>query len=210
MHKWKIPAVSAGIGGLVSLIAGIAGANPFGSVLMRMVVSILIAGAVGFAIRYVLRRFLPEIGARTQPESAPAVDIVIEDDLNLGGPKPASEAAEEAAPLAAEEPEPSMSELPAEALEPEADLEAGSAAESAPEGEPDDLEAIPGAEEAAFPADSLESLPDIGGLAPSSKTGTGRLRGELSGAQVDSLIQGQDPASLAKAVRTFLRKDQEG
>ena len=36
------------------------------------------------------------------------------------------------------------------------------------------------------------------------------LKAEELEAQLDNVTKGQDPVSLAKAVRTFLRKDQEG
>jgi hypothetical protein len=225
MSKLKIPAIFAGIGALISLIAGIAGGNPFGMILLRMLLSVLIAGALGVGIQYVLRRFLPEFGGKAEGESAPTVDIVIEDELPLGEPGLAAQAVEETPPLSASEPEPAGSLLPEAGREPalagrepalaelelEAPPEADSLLQAASEEEPGPLETLPGSEEEMFAEGSLESLPDIGGLGPSPKAGgAGKFRGELAEAQVDSLVKGQDPAILAKAVRTFLRKDQEG
>jgi hypothetical protein len=180
--------------------------------------SILLAGGLGVIIQYVLRRFLPELGAKAEGQSAPGVDIVIDDGLPLGEPGPASRLGEELPPLAAEETEHVLAPLTEAALEPalaaleqEAPLEEETLAEAVPEEEPGLLETLPGSEEAMFSEGSLESLPDIGGLGSSPGAGgTGRFRSELADAQLDSLIKGQDPASLAKAVRTFLRKDQEG
>jgi len=210
MSKWKIPAAFAGFGALISLIAGIAGRVPFGLLALRFLVSVLLATALGIAVRYVLERFLPELAGRAKEEGAPAVDIVIEDELGLGGTGPQAKTAGEARPSGA----------PALEILPEAELEApveplapaAEAIEPLPEiggeEEPGPLETLPGAEEGAFPEGSLDSLPDIG---PSARTGgTSGFRGELAEAQLDTLTKGQDPAILAKAVRTFLKKDREG
>jgi hypothetical protein len=227
MNKWKIPAIAAGIGALISLIAGLAGGNPFGRVVLRMLFSILLAGALGAAIQYVLRRFLPELGSKAEGESAPSVDIVIEDELPLGEPGPEARAVAGAPPLFAEVEQPAFAgrEPAFAALEQEAPLgrePALAAVEMPEEREPalaeavseeqfGPLETLAGPEEEMPSEGSLESLPDMGGLGPSASAGgTGRFRGELAEAQVDSLVKGQDPAILAKAVRTFLRKDQEG
>jgi hypothetical protein len=219
MVKWKIPAIFAGIGALISLIAGIVGGIPFGLVLVRMLFSVLAAGAVGLSIQYVLRRYLPELGGRTAAESSPAVDIVIEDDLAFGGPDRDSKDEQVASPLAAVEPQPVEEPLPESGLELEAPLEADSLVEEAVEPLPESsgeeesgpLEMLPDADESMFQEGSLDSLPDIGGAAPPTPARrAGTFRGELAEAQVDSLFKGQDPASLAKAVRTFLKKDQGG
>ncbi len=218
MSKWKIPAVFAGFGALISLTAGIAGRIPFGLLAMRLLLSVLLAVALGIAIRYVLQRFLPELAGRAKEESAPAVDIVIEDELGLGAPGLQAKGGGEARPSGAPEPASALETLPEAELE--APVEVGplapDAAEPLPEiggeEEPGPLETLPGAEEGAFPEGSLDSLPDIGRLGPAAKAGggAGSFRGELAEAHLDSLVKGQDPESLAKAVRTFLKKDQEG
>jgi hypothetical protein len=62
----------------------------------------------------------------------------------------------------------------------------------------------------ALPPPAAEGQPDdgLGGrIAAPSRRG---LKVEELEAQLDNVTQGQDPASLAKAVRTFLRRDQEG
>jgi hypothetical protein len=76
-------------------------------------------------------------------------------------------------------------------------VEGVSEAEEIPGGE--GLEALPAAGE----------LPDLEGEDQRLPSRRG-LKAEQLGAQLDNVTQGQDPASLAKAVRTFLRKDQEG
>ena len=216
MSRWKIPAVLAGFGALISLVAGIAGRIPFGLLVLRLLFSVLLAGALGFALRYVLGRFLPELAGRAKEESAPAVDIVIEDELGLGGSAPQAKAAGEARPAGAPA-APVLETLPETELEAPAEAVslAPDFAEPLPEiggeEEPGSLETLPGAEEGAFQEDSLDSLPDIGRLGPADRAGgSGSFRGELAEAQLDSMVKSQDPETLAKAVRTFLKKDQEG
>jgi hypothetical protein len=66
------------------------------------------------------------------------------------------------------------------------------------------------------PGEGLEALSaaDSGPLASGAGEGAipsrRALKAEELEAQLDNVTKGQDPASLAKAVRTFLRKDQEG
>jgi hypothetical protein len=218
MARWKIPAVFSGVGALISLVAGIAGGVSFGLILLRLLISVLLAGALGFAVQYVLQRFLPELAGRAGEESSPAVDIVIEDELGLGGSGPQAKGGGEVQPPSA--PEPAEGSQPESLPEPEleAPLEVDSLAaapeplpEIGGEEEPGVLETLPGAEEGAFAEESLDSLPDIGRLGPAPQARTASsLRGELAEARLDSLVKGQDPESLAKAVRTFLKKDQEG
>jgi len=76
-------------------------------------------------------------------------------------------------------------------------VEGVSEAEEIPGGE--GLEALPAAGE----------LPDLEGEDQGQPSRRG-LKAEELEARLDNVTQGQDPASLAKAVRTFLRKDQEG
>jgi hypothetical protein len=221
MSRWKIPAIFIGVGALISLVAGIAGGVPFGLILLRLLISVLLAGALGFAVQYVLQRFLPELAGRAREESSPAVDIVIEDELGLGGSGPRAkgggEAHLESAPEPELEPEPVEESLLEPELEAPVEVDSLAAAASEPlpeiggEEEPGPLETLPGAEEGAFAEEPLDSLPDIGRLGPAPQARTASsLRGELAEARLDSLVKGQDPESLAKAVRTFLKKDQEG
>jgi hypothetical protein len=228
--NWKIPGWAAAAGAVISVAAGLAGGNHFGTILLRAVVSALIAGALGYAAQYVLRRFLPATGSAEAP---PAVDILIDEELPLGAsPEPAEEAAGQqpgaglegigglepaegagaAAPTEAEPfanlpevgelepaalegleaPEPGEPGQPGEALEP------AEGTEELPSVEP--LEALSAAEAEELPPESAEFGQ------PSRR----ELKAEELEAQLDSVTKGQDPASLAKAVRTFLRKDQEG
>ena len=81
------------------------------------------------------------------------------------------------------------------------------APEEAGAGAPGDLE-DPGLS-AAEPDGGLESLSGLDSVGPSTRSSRS-LKAEELGERLSSLTKGQDPASLAKAVRTFMRKDREG
>ncbi len=219
--NWKVPGWAAAAGAVVSLVAALAGGNPVGTILLRMVVSALVAGALGLGARFVLRRFLPGIEA---PSAPPTVDILLDEELPLapqegrGQEEELGAAVEDLAEeadggqglgesegelgLAETEPFPELPEAEgpqAPETEPfpeQSGQRSEAAAEELPSGE---LEALSAADSDAF-SDSEEA-----GL-PSRRA----LKAEELEAQLDSVTKGQDPASLAKAVRTFLRKDQEG
>ena len=217
MVNWKVLAGFSAAGALISLIAGVAGGNRFGTILLRLFVSAFLAGGVGLAVQYLLRRFLPELGRGAGREGAPAVDILIDDQIDLGVPggEPGAGFAVEAPPLAGGE----EGFLPE--LEPmSAGLTGGSEPELSAAGADDaEDEATLGPEEfsdePAEAAEALEqpegsgTLSDLDGFGPVSPSSRS-LKAQALGDQLDSVVKGQDPASLAKAVRTFLQKDQEG
>ncbi len=217
--NWKIPGWAAAAGAVISVAAALAGGNGFGTILLRAVVSALIAGGLGFGAQYLLRRFLPELGAAEAP---PTVDILIDEEVPL-----AAEAVEPAGGAASaslgEELEPVGIPGTVPDFEPAEGLGPGEA-EALPEAEPfagAELRAeapapLEDAEESLEPLEGEMDLPSEEGLEilPDGDAGGGKARrppkAEELEAQLDSVTKGQDPASLAKAVRTFLRKDQEG
>ena len=236
--SWKFSGWAAAVGAAVSLVAGLAGGNHFGTILLRVVVSALIAGALGLGAQYVLRRFLPDLGAASAEAPQPGVDILIDEELPL--------AAREGSRQAGRSPAEPADELGAEPLEGLGEEALGGGGLEEGVGEPDlaqpepfpelpeaeSLEAqagggLSGLEPAARrsgPAEAAEELPpgdtlealsaaDSDVLSDADEAGLPShraLKAEELEAQLDSVTKGQDPASLAKAVRTFLRKDQEG
>jgi hypothetical protein len=249
--KWKIPAWAAGVGALVSVVAGIAAGRGFGALLLRALVSVLLAGAFGWAAQYVLRRFLP--GA-AEPRQG-SVDILVDEELPLAAGDPASRPSDSSgvAPGFALEEEPAfaLNDSAGSRLDNRPDSSPGVAPGFTPGSRPDSSPGVaPGftpAENEAFldlpetegfagPAsevpefdageevleaeelpsgEALEALPAAGELPNLEEEEQGLpsrrgLKAEELEAQLDNVTQGQDPASLAKAVRTFLRKDQEG
>jgi hypothetical protein len=211
MVNWKVPAGVGVAGAVISLIFGIAGGNAFGTVLLRALVSALLAGGIGLAVQYVLQRFLPDLTGAA-PEAPPAaVDILIDEEV----PMPAAEQVEDAEPLGGRQgsrPGSRQGFAPGVALSPEADAFSdlpGPESLQDFEAGPESLE--PAEEEEAVSPEAVEEdgLPDMDAVGQSSPSPRSLKAGELE-ARLDNVTQGQDPASLARAVRTFLRKDQEG
>jgi hypothetical protein len=207
--NWKVPGWAAAAGAAISLVAALAGGNPFGPILLRVAVSALVAGALGLAAQYVLRRFLPGTGAASAPP--PSVDILldepdftlVEGEAEFAGRRPAIPGY-----TPAPEPFPGLPEAEQLRGPPDGGLPGAGPSGRSPAAPAPAVEELPSEEglESLSAADSDELLPGAGEPAvPSHRA----LKAEELEAQLDSVTKGQDPASLAKAVRTFLRKDQE-
>jgi hypothetical protein len=211
MVNWKVPAGVGVAGAVISLIFGIAGGNAFGTVLLRALASALLAGGIGLAVQYVLQRFLPDLTGAA-PEAPPAaVDILIDEEV----PMPAAEQVEDAEPLGGRQgsrPGSRQGFAPGVALSPEADAFSdlpGPESLQDFEAGPESLEPAEEEEAVSLEAVQEDGLPDMDAVGQSSPSPRSLKAGELE-ARLDNVTQGQDPASLARAVRTFLRKDQEG
>jgi hypothetical protein len=82
MTNWKGIAVFGGVGFLLALLFGIVAGNPFGVVLLRVLLSTVAAGGLGFGIFFVVERFLPEIsaGGTAERPAGGRVDIVLPEE----------------------------------------------------------------------------------------------------------------------------------
>jgi hypothetical protein len=251
--NWKIPGWAAGAGAAISLAAGLAGGNHFGTILLRAVVSALLAGALGFAARYVLRRFLP--GIEAPPAPSPGVDILIDEEVPLaageagqGSDAPGKRPSDSSGVAPGFTPGSALGLVPEEGQDLGDSLEQGLGEIAPTEAEPfpapggrpgstpdfapsftaeeDVLAALEEAGESLEPAEGPEELPagetlealsgagdsddGLSGFSGVAAPSRRALKAEELEAQLDNVTKGQDPVSLAKAVRTFLRKDQEG
>ena len=195
MVNWKVPAGVGVAGAVISLIFGIAGGNAFGTVLLRALASALLAGGIGLAVQYVLQRFLPDLTGAASEAPPAAVDILIDEEV----PMPAAEQVEDAEPLGGRQGYALGFDPASEGPESLQDFEAG----------PESLEPAEEEEAVSLEAVQEDGLPDMDAVGQSSPSPRSLKAGELE-ARLDNVTQGQDPASLARAVRTFLRKDQEG
>lgn len=220
MNRWRYYVGLGLFGAVVSLISGIAGGNPFGVILLRMLLSALLFAGFGLGAGIMLRKYLPELlqqaaGVEEAP-AEPAVDILIPEENPHRRPDAAdAEEAADAEPLEEldEEAVPAAETQDA-GVEPEAPA---AAVEAADEEETEEAEeAIPLEEElSAEGSGEIDSLPDLDQFDSSNYVGpdiSGLKSGreDFTQAQVDGIMSREDPAQLAKAVRTFLKKDQEG
>jgi hypothetical protein len=192
-------AIFAAAGLVLSLLVGVLAGNPFTTILLRALLFAVVFGGVGAGLQYVVRRFLPELAgapaAPTDPADASAdaegkgegstIDIVLPEE-----PMPSEE---DAASTAAEP----LEELPG----------TGEAPTSA---------AAPGGDARPAPADGsagLDFLPEIGSIdegAPAPRAVPPRRdrdRTRPSDAARD-VLERQDPAQLARGLRTILKRDE--
>ncbi len=210
MINWKIPAGFAGFAALVSLLAGIIGGNPFGVILLRLFLSAVVCGGVGLGVNLIVNKFLPELSANPpipQPEPGEEVDIVIDEDIPLAEePAEQIEPAEEA--MAAEEEE---EEVPKdggeEGEESEEDVLALEEVDSEQQTVPEEF--VPGiAASQVEDFENLDTLPDIDGFTPTTEDSPPPTKTSRMSSQVEEVVRDQDPENLARAVRTFMKKDQ--
>jgi hypothetical protein len=198
MTNWKFPAVFAGFGAVVSLLAGIIGGNPFGVILLRLILSAVVCGGLGLGVILIVKKFLPELSANPPAaamEPGEEVDIVIDEDIPL---------AEEAG----EQQRPGMDES-LEQMETEEAEQAEELTRSVDEEEGAGEQFVPGTA-AAQVADfeELDTLPDIERFSPTPEDREPPARPSRKSSQVEEVVRDQDPENLARAVRTFMKKDQ--
>ncbi len=227
MLNWKLTGGFAGFGALVSLVSGFLGGNPFGNVLLKMFASSFLLAAVGFGVGLLIRRYLPELAFNREsqdrtgdsdPDSSGEIDIVIpEENPHLrNGVSEVSDISEGEVVLdESEENAEEVEELTAEdgggeeVLEEESALRDSSSTDAlfAAEAEAD-VDSLPEMEgfEGSFTGDSESEPASPAGRSPSPSDGMDNSRRS----KTDKIMQSEDPAYLAKAVRTFLKKDQEG
>jgi hypothetical protein len=232
VSQWRYYAGLGLFAAVVSLISGIAGGNPLGVVLLRMLLSALLLAGLGMGCAVLLKKFLPELmqrsGGETAADGTAAVDIVIpEENPHEMAAAGVDEETEDAEPLEeliedAGEPETSFAAAPESAF-PAAPAAAPAgpaapAAEAAADEDAEDAEEAIPLEEEAFSVEGsadVDTLPDLEQFDSTNYvgpdiSGLGRGGDDFAQAQVDGIMSSEDPAQLAKAVRTFLKKDQEG
>ena len=224
MVNWKLPAIFAGLGAAVSLLAGIIGGNPFGVILLRLILSALVCGGLGLGVNLLVKKFLPELSAAppaTQRESGAEVDIVIDEDIppvELSEGEQGTEA-EESSSQAEPGDEEEAAELTMSVDEeegPSGAVEGGEETEDVltledadSQGESTPKEFVPGiAAVQVADFEDLDTLPDIDTFSPSTEESEAPTRPSRKDSKVEEVVRDQDPENLARAVRTFMKKDQ--
>ncbi|MEE9306359.1 MAG: hypothetical protein V3V57_02380 [Spirochaetia bacterium] len=210
MINWKIPAGFAAFGALVSLLAGIIGGNPLGVIVLRLVLSAVVCAGLGLIVNVILKKYLPELSATpasVEVETGEEVDIVIDEDIPV-----------EVEALVQEEagPEGERTEEEAELILDEEGMDGESAEVKVLPGEVETLEpsneqtldstAVPLSPVTDF--EDLDTLPDIDQFNPAAEESPTTSKKSRMNAQVEKVVKDQDPENLARAVRTFMKKDQ--
>jgi hypothetical protein len=210
MTNWKIPAGFAAFGSLVSLAAGIIGGNPVGVILLRLVLSAVVCAGLGLIVNVILKKYLPELSTSTTPARVGAatgeeVDIVIDEDIPIEVEGLVQEVAEPEGEPAEEEAELVLDE---EGMDEESEqMEVLPEETGIPE--PSDEQATDSA--ALSPVtdfEDLDTLPDIDLFSQAAEESSPAPKESRRNAQVEAVVKDQDPENLARAVRTFMKKDQ--
>ncbi len=210
MINWKVPAGFAAFGALVSLMAGIIGGNPFGVIVLRLVLSALVCVGLGLIVNVILKKYLPELSATPASVEAGAgeeVDIVIDEDIPVEVEGLVQEVAEPEGEQTEEEAELVLDE---ESIDGES-AEAEVLSEDVETLEPSDEQILDSTAVPLSPVtdfEDLDTLPDIDQFSPAAEESSTAPKESRRNAQVEEIVKDQDPENLARAVRTFMKKDQ--
>jgi len=224
--NWKAAALGGGIGLALSLLMGIFSGASLVIMLFRALASGLVTGLVFLGAHWLLKSQFPELldlettGPGENEELAPRVDITVDDESDeeedfiqvagessLGTSRPgkvkessASEARNENGYGDAESVELLEDEGPREQ---NPRVSPGAPAESPRGGDGDDEEDLP---DLSTFASAFQSVPSVD-AAPDAYEGGGLSSGPST---IDLNGEAHDPALVARAVQTVLKKDQKG
>lgn len=230
----KLAGLFAAAALLLSFLTGMLARNPVGAVVFRAVFFAVVFCGLAIGLQFIVRRFLPELSGPApsspeerspgsedmRPRSAQVVDIVLpeENPLVAAAGDPARELMD-GEPGAAD-----LGEMRAEGA-PDGGLEDAAGLEMPGEAQPSGVrsgaaEAVEGENAPRATGlgtlEGLDGLPDIDGMESAGRR-PGRARAPrttVSGAAADearrSLSEDEDPSTLARAVRTVLKRDEKG
>jgi hypothetical protein len=233
----KPAAIFAAAAFVLSFLIGLFSGNFFGTVLFRAFLLGIAFGAIGVGVTFVVKKYLPElsgVAALTAPAASPeerhSVDITLQDETPIGSAEDAEELE------SAEAAEPAGPESDA-VLEPAAAGDRGAmgaAAETDGEYELTERDAVKqaGGELEAEVSDADKGFSTSGNLEPLPVFGDlGSYGGfsKSSGAQSEPVstkperprphrpinaahgsLEQENPESLAKAIRTIIKRDERG
>jgi len=217
--NWKIIAIFGGIGFFISLLTGAISGVGFGTILLRGIISGIIFGGIGFGLTFIIKKFLPEMDAEEKSEleeDVPTVDIVIEEENppSIGEEFKAPEEDEAGIGLDSDI---SGSQSFVEEVEETSgeDLEAAELEEAEEVEEADESAELVEIDE----SEGVDALPDIGEFSGTFSTGpdfsddSGNEGTEDvqiysdDNSSIELLGKDEDPAAVAKAVQTMLKRD---
>ncbi len=210
MINWKIPAGFAAFGAFVSLLAGIIGGNPLGVIVLRLVLSAVVCAGLGLIVDVILKKYLPELSATpasVEVETGEEVDIVIDEDIPV---EVEALVQEEAGPEGERTEEEAELILDGEGMDGES-AEVKVLPEKVEALEPSDEQTLDSTAVPLSPVtdfEDLDTLPDIDQFNPAAEESPTTSKKSRMNAQVEKVVKDQDPENLARAVRTFMKKDQ--
>jgi hypothetical protein len=217
-NNWRTGVFFAGLAFCVSFVSGLIGGVGFAVIILRAFLGALVFGALGAGADILLRRVFPELFA---PEGENGVDITVpginphedsggeefadgaedSNDLQTASGEPYT-GPDEAGDLVEEIEELPHSEADTAEVSAAFGAHGGGEAQSSEAGEaPEDLDVLPdmGEFDASFAGSGEEESPEV-----LAKTGS---RGNAKAAVI---TENNNPALIAKALQTVLKRDSEG
>lgn len=202
MFNWKINIYTFTGGFALSFLIGIISRNPFGVVILRSLLSGIITGGVGMGIIFVFKKYFPDMMKEEKKEEikskemGESIDIVLpEENPHIGQENDTIEEVEEVV----EEIEPGQDEGSEENAAETLQENAGETAENLT---PEDESGKSGTTLPELDSLAMDSF-DTGSASASFAGRSNRSNSEAAGME-------SDPETLAKAVRSFMKKDEEG
>ena len=204
MKDWRIIVISATLAFMLSLIFGLLGSVSLGILLVRALSGAVVFGAAGFGISTLLRRYLPELYELQKDHS-----LEIKDDLPEAEGLHSDSVDSDNISFTGAKIDISIDDgIDVPAVEAKTGNDAGSA--GGMEEENNLVDEI--SEDVQTPA-NIDALPDMGVFSNSFE---GNMDDIVDGASnagavtLDIMGEEQDPELVVRAVRTMVKKDQEG
>lgn len=203
---WKIPAVAAGGAFLLSLLVGIVGGVTFGTILLRAFIWALTFGALAFGADMLLRRYIPEFYSgetATQEGEERTVDITLDEE----NPVDARRSADEEDGDYPEASDDSDFDSADSGIGDEEEVGTPETVASSPTVDDSESDDIPEGDFADFGSQSDEDA-GAGDSDDARSDAGGSVHSVVP--NVDVLGLDEDPETIARAVRSFMNRDQEG
>jgi len=201
MKDWKMIAVIATLAFLFSFISGLIGAVGFGIIIIRAIIGAVLFAGIGYGISILLRKFLPEL-FEVQIES----DLVSEENLSQKQEDPVEEKPQIDISIGSDKEDfaMEMTAVDNSGLETNDD----SALVDEIKESKSDVDEVP--EDSLIPS-NIDVLPDMAEFSNSFNSTEDIDGSDSTGAvTLDIMGEEQDPELVARALRTMVKKDQEG
>ena len=204
MKDWKIIVISATLAFLLSFIFGLLGSVSLGILLIRAFSGAVVFGAMGFGMSILLRRYLPELY-----ELQAGSSLEIKDDLSEAEGEHSESGDSDNLSSAGTKIDISIGngdEVPAASMKPENDTGSTGGVKK----ENDLVDEI--SEDDQVPA-NIDVLHDMGVFSNTFADEVDDIvagAGEAGAVTLDIMGEEQDPELVVRAVRTMVKKDQEG
>ncbi len=205
MKDWKMIAVIATLAFLFSFISGLIGSVGFGIIIIRAIIGAILFAGIGYGISILLRKFLPELF-----ETHAETDLVSDENLSQKQELPVNGKPQIDISIGSDKEEFAVEMAPVDS--PDLDSESGAEDKSALVDEITEStsEVDEAAEDNHIPS-NIDVLPDMGVFSNSFNSAEDLDSSGTSGpVTLDIMGEEQDPELVAKALRTMVKKDQEG